>query len=198
MSSIWLASYLFLWLLVLALAVAVILLYRQLGEMYLGTSESRSRDGIRVGTRAPSTTLSDQRGVARTFPSPRPTLVVFGAPTCGPCVDLMPDLVAFAEQRPTTDFWFVSTADSAANNNFARQHRLQFPVLTDSDQRVALQYKVRVTPFAFYIDAAGVVRAKSVVNRLSQLRALVQRADAPLSPAVGRDAEKLLLEVDRD
>ncbi len=88
----------------------------------------------------------------------------------------MPELVTFAlETRGELAIVFVSGPDHDANRAFASQFSVNFPVLTQPDQRVAADYKVRVTPFAFYLDAEGVVRARGVVNRKGQLIAMVTR-----------------------
>jgi peroxiredoxin len=176
MNSVWFASYLALWVVVVVLSVMVILLYRQLGEMYLGTREGRSRDGLRLGARVPGFSLLNQHGATVTLPQRKPSIIVFGSPSCGPCTKLMPELVNFYhEVQGRIYVAFVSSADPEANQKFASENAAEFDVLTE--QRVALlgAYKVRSTPFAFYLDHDGIVRSKGIVNRNSQIRALVVR-----------------------
>lgn len=71
---------------------------------------------------------------------------------------------------------FVSGTDFASNAAFAKEYRANFSVLTRENDEMIHRYKVRVTPFAFYIDEDGVVRAKGIVNVYSQLAAMTARA----------------------
>lgn len=204
MDALFAATYVALWIFVLVLALMVILLYRQLGEMYLGAAESRSRDGLAIGSKAPAFALPDQAGRVITLPRTENTLLVFGSPTCGPCVSLMPHLVNFAlQQRGKLGVYFVSAADAAANQRFGADHQVQFPILSQNETDTADQYGVRATPFAFYLDLGDRVRAKGVVNRLSQLQALVLRGqkDTQVRPDEGfrlEQPEELIREPTRE
>ncbi len=82
MEGIWLISYIVLWAAVLALGVLVLLLYRQLGIMYLGTAEGVSRDGIDRGATAPDFALTDQHGALQRLSGyrGRPVMLLFGSP----------------------------------------------------------------------------------------------------------------------
>jgi hypothetical protein len=88
----------------------------------------------------------------------------------------MPDLAAFARDvSPTTRVAVVGAEEVERNRRFAEEFALPFPVLTQAASWMSQRYKIRSTPFAFYVDADGKVRAKGIVNRLSQLRDLVDR-----------------------
>lgn len=175
MTGALLISYLALWLLVLALAVLVLVLYRQLGELYLGTSEGRARDGLALGAKAPRFTLRDQRNAVTHFPTSASTVLVFGSPHCAPCVSLMPELAKLARSNAELRVLFVSAADYEANRRLAEEHRVEFPILTQDRESVSDDYGVRRTPFAFYIDSSGVVRSKGLVNGMGHLRSLLVR-----------------------
>src|SRR6476659_4166401 len=101
MEGIWLVSYIVLWALVVVLILLVILLYRQLGIMYLGSAEGVSRDGLAKGTTAPDFSLADQYGNVQRLSSyrGRPVLLVFGAPSCTPCRTLLPQMEEWAENH---------------------------------------------------------------------------------------------------
>src|SRR6266705_6289542 len=87
MEGIWLISYIVLWALVVVLILLVILLYRQLGIMYLGSAEGVSRDGLAPGAKAPDFSLKDQYGNPQRLSDyrGRPTVLLFGSPHCSPC-----------------------------------------------------------------------------------------------------------------
>lgn len=174
MNPAWVVSYVLLWVLVLAMAAMILLLYRQLGEIYLGTREGRSREGLGIGKHAPSFTLSDLEGQRVVVPRPTPTLLVFGTPHCGPCRQLIPDLIAFTrETTPHLHVYFVAGEDPAENRTLANGVTLPFPILTQPKFSIAEQYEVKRSPFAFYIDENSIIRDKAVVNNLEQLQRLV-------------------------
>ena len=102
MEGIWLISYIVLWLLVLTLCLLVLLLYRQLGIMYLGSAEGVSRDGLDRGKAAPDFTLTDQYGEMQRLVQYRgkPTVLIFGSPHCSPCRILLPQLHDWAKAHP--------------------------------------------------------------------------------------------------
>ena len=54
MEGVWLVSYIVLWILVLGMGVLILLLYRQLGIMYLGSAEGVSRTAWRKVPRLPT------------------------------------------------------------------------------------------------------------------------------------------------
>lgn len=102
MSLAWQILVVALWAFVLAQAVLILSLYRQFGEIYLGTREARSRDGLPLRSKAPVWTATDQ--VGRTVSSAdfagAPLLVAFAEPTCTPCKKMMPELREFAAATP--------------------------------------------------------------------------------------------------
>src|SRR5215210_2450716 len=112
MEGIWLISYIVLWVLVLALGLLVLLLYRQLGIMYLGSAEGVSRDGLPPGTKAPDFSLEDQVGNAHRLADyrGRPAVVLFGSPHCSPCRILLPQLHDWAKAHPDVAVLWLNAA----------------------------------------------------------------------------------------
>lgn len=115
--------------------------------------------------------LSDQRG--------KVVVLNFWASWCGPCRYEMP---AFQEtyeaRRDAGDFVLVAvnvTADDsrAAADRFAEQFGLTFPVPYDTTRSVANAYGVRGLPATFFIDADGILRARTYgpvpLDRLEEL-----------------------------
>src|SRR5437764_15395985 len=102
MEGIWLISYIVLWLLVVLLIGLVILLYRQLGVMNLGSAEGVSRDGLDRGAKAPDFTVTDQYGEAHRLADyhGRPVVLLFGSPHSSPCPILLPQLHDWAKAHP--------------------------------------------------------------------------------------------------
>ncbi|HEX8229097.1 MAG TPA: TlpA disulfide reductase family protein [Chloroflexia bacterium] len=167
MEGIWLVSYIVLWLVVLVLLVLVILLYRQLGIMYLGSAEGVSRDGLDIGTQVPDFSLTDQYGNLQR-PADyrgRPLLLLFGSPTCGPCKVLLPELHAWAAEHVEVGVIWLNLASHQENLRYATEMGATLPMSAHTPKDgVVERYKVRVTPFLFFLDEQGIVRAKGLAN----------------------------------
>lgn len=192
MSGPWLVSYIVLWAVVLFQGVVIVVVLRQLGIMYLGTAQGVARDGIAAGQRAPEfvasgldgghVTLADFRGM--------PLLLVFGSATCAPCRGLIPDLNAFAlEKREELRALFLCRGGVDEARGFASELSVQVPVAAHPDEELPEKFKTRVTPFAFLIDAEGVVLAKGLANNRAHLDMLLDMA-AKEAPSGERNAAR--------
>ncbi|MDQ3707599.1 MAG: redoxin domain-containing protein [Chloroflexota bacterium] len=167
MEGIWLVSYLVLWLVVLVLLVLVILLYRQLGIMYLGSAEGVSRDGLDLGAQAPDFALTDHYGNLQRSADyrGRPLLLLFGSPTCGPCKVLLPELHSWAADHPEVGVVWLNLASPEENLRYASEMGATLPMSAHTPaDGVVERFKVRVTPFLFFLDEQGIVRAKGLAN----------------------------------
>jgi methylamine dehydrogenase accessory protein MauD len=184
-------SYFVLWVLVIALTFFVLVLYRQVGEMYLGGKQGRTRDGILVGHEVPRFHATDLAGRTVEMPLGRSTLLVFAMPDCAPCRALMPDLARFARlQMPELSTVIVAGANDALNGEFGAVAGPDVAVLGQRDLVITTKYRVRSTPFAFYLDASGTVRAKGITNRFGDLEELVSRGRAN-EPTQGEPARAI-------
>jgi methylamine dehydrogenase accessory protein MauD len=167
MEGIWLVSYIVLWVLVLVLILLVLLLYRQLGIMYLGSAEGVSRDGLERGKTAPDFTLADQFGETQRLANYRgkPVVLLFGSPSCSPCRILLPQLNDWAAAHSEVGVLWLNSASPEETLKFASDTSPDFPMLAHEPKDDLLnRYRVRVTPFMFFVDETGVIRAKGLVN----------------------------------
>lgn len=180
MSGAWLVSYVVLWFGLLGLAVLVLVLYRELGEIYLGTSAGVSRDGPPIGTAAASFTLPDYRHDRFTFPRPNTAaLVVFGSQQCGPCQRLFPELATWGSRyRHQLDTVVIDISEGGLDNEIVDQLSPDVVTLWGYQARVLKDYKVRVSPFAVLIDNQGKVVAKGLVNNSQHLEDLLENGFA--------------------
>ena len=186
MEGIWLVSYIVLWIVVLVLVVLVILLYRQLGIMYLGSAEGVSRDGLEPGAQAPDFSLPDQHGnLQRSIDyRGRPLLLLFGSPNCGPCRVLLPQLHEWAADHPDVGVVWLNLASPEENARYASETGATLPMSahTPSDG-LAERFKVRVTPFLFFLDEQGIVRARGLANTRGALHMYYEQLQATRSDA---------------
>jgi methylamine dehydrogenase accessory protein MauD len=167
LEGVWLISYIVLWVLVLVLGVLVLLLYRQLGIMYLGSAEGVSRDGLERGTRAPDFSLTDQYGELQRLNNyrGRAVLLLFGSPHCSPCRILLPQLHDWARAHPDVAVLWLNAASPEESLKFVSDTGATIPVAPYApEENLMDRYRVRVTPFMFFVDENGIIRTKGLVN----------------------------------
>lgn len=150
--SVWIVSYVLLWLAVLGLSVLVVALLRQVGVLHarlqpLGVHPAG--EGPDEGELAPPLPAIDYGEAAA-------TLVTFTSPTCTVCEELAPSLRALEEQYGDVRLVEVSMGADTS------------PVFS--------AFAVRSTPYLVAVDREGVVRGKGVANSLEQAEELVEEA----------------------
>jgi methylamine dehydrogenase accessory protein MauD len=172
----WAASYVVLWLLVVALAAVVVALARQIGTLHMRLGP---RGALEVDDEGPPLDEAPQPldtvatdGAAITIGGPgQGQLIMFVSPSCNLCREVLPALsvtAAGAGLKP----YVVTDAESSDADLDPR--RLKAPVV--ADVRVPKRYEIPGTPYIVVTDSMGVVRAKGTVNNLEQLEGLVDTA----------------------
>jgi peroxiredoxin len=184
------ASYALLWVLVLAmgfLLLGVLRLYGilvwRLEELAATTPNRAGRTGLKPGTPAPDFTLPQVGGgVAslRDF-SGQPVLVVFVQPGCGPCHAIVPELNALA-RKGDPRVVVVLNADPETAREWTEEVGSVFPVLIQERWQVSKRFEVYATPFAFSIDASGMVWSAGLVGSRQQLGYVLGGAGRPPGP----------------
>jgi hypothetical protein len=172
MTGIWLASYVVLWAFVLMQAAIVIALMRQLGLRVLNTGQAISRDGLQIGSIAPSLAS----GSATSVGSSEFSVVILASRTCQPCRALIPHINSFAREiKPHAGVSLVLDEPSETVVETVHELGVAARVIRVIAARGSHDpYKVRVTPFAFLLDAEGRVIAKGLVNNGADLKTLWQ------------------------
>ena len=149
--SLWVASYVVLWLAVVVLGIAVVALLRQIGVLHariapMGTLFAG--EGPEVGSAAP--------GVGIDWDRVPITLLAFTSPTCVVCHELRPSLRALARQ------------DSSV--------RVEVIELGDETKAVFDAFSVRSTPYMVTVDRGGQVRGRGVANTMEQIEELIRES----------------------
>jgi methylamine dehydrogenase accessory protein MauD len=178
MNSIWLVSYLCLWIVVLSLVVAVSLLMRQIGLLHRRLAPSGARvenAGPQIGSSVRELDELDSQGRRVTLGSEhgKQTLLVFVSAICQACDGLAPAIRSvWKSERESTDVVIVSLGgDLVSNRAFVRRHKLEaIPYLIS--EKIGSHYSVLAPPYALLIDENGGLRAKGVVNHLEHLESL--------------------------
>ncbi len=182
MTEALLVAVLVLWLVVIALVVAVFALARQIGVLYERVAPMGALmmdEGPKVGDLSPMfnlTTLSGAR-VQVGAPGAYSTLVFFVSPTCPVCKKLLPVLRSSAKVESA---WLrvvlASDGDEAKQRAFYEKAELSdFPYVLSSD--LGMAFRVGKLPFAVLIDELGKVRAKGLINSREQLESLFTAKD---------------------
>jgi methylamine dehydrogenase accessory protein MauD len=170
-----------LWVAVVALALVVLALARQLGILHERIAPAGAlmlSSGLAVGAPAPVVDVVDLTGVAHRIGAARSddrsTLVLFVSPTCPVCKTLYPLLAASrSSEQAWLDIVLASDGEPAEQRELVRQHGLErFPYVVSA--ALGLSYQVSRLPYAVLIDAGGVLRARGLVNSREHLESLFE------------------------
>jgi methylamine dehydrogenase accessory protein MauD len=175
-------SNLVLWVVVLALTVAVFALARQIGILYERVAPMGALmmdNGPKVGAASPVFTLTDLAGrpINIGAPSLSSTLLFFLSPTCPVCKKLLPILKsAAATEKRWLSIVLASDGDEEEQRAFIRRAGLEaFPYVLSTP--LGVTYQVSKLPYAVLLDERGIVRAKGLVNSREQLESLFTAKD---------------------
>lgn len=175
MSGLWLASHVLLWVLVVVEAILLIALMRQVGTLLLRVGTSTAFDaggGPAIGAEAPWVPL--EAGDVDGGTDGRATMLVFVSLGCGMCDVLAPGLSTIASAYAASSrVYAIGKEGTDSLDAWARNKRVRVPVLSQPDAFDA--YSVSGTPYAFVIDADGVVRGSGGVNTTDQLEVLLRQ-----------------------
>ena len=179
--ALWISN-LVLWALVVALALVVAALARQLGvlhERLAPVGALATARGPAVGEPAPVLLAPDLAGGALRIggPAPAATLLFFLSPTCPVCETLLPTLLRVAaDETPRVRLLLASDGEPGEHRAFVRAHGLD-PAAYLLSAELGLRFQVAKLPYAVLIDEAGVVRAKGLVNTREHLESLFEASE---------------------
>jgi len=178
-----LVSNVVLWLAVLVLIAVVVALVRQIGllhERVFPVGALVTPGGLRAGEAAPPVTIDDLGGrpvrVGGADEAGRSTLLFFLSPTCPVCKTLLPVVTRLAAaERPPARVLLASDGDPTEHRPFVERERLgDIPYVLSTE--LGVLYQVAKLPYAVLIDAAGILRAKGLVNTREHLESLFEAA----------------------
>lgn len=150
--SVWIASYVLLWLAVLGLSLAVVALLRQIGVLHARLHPM----GVHFGGEGPElgSVAAPVAGLA--YADAPLTLLAFTSPTCEVCKVLRPSLDAITRSY--------------------RDVQVRILDLDDATQPTFSAFNVRSTPYVVAVDADGTVKGRGVANSLEQVEELMAEA----------------------
>jgi peroxiredoxin len=140
------------------------------------------RGGLRPGKRAPDFTLVGTRGgdVSLHDFVGRKVLLVFTQTGCGPCEEIAPELKRLVNDN--IQVLVVNKGVVSETRQWAARLDLPFPVLIQDDLTISRKYEVFATPFAFLIDARGVVIASGIILTKQHLGYILADGDRRSAP----------------
>jgi methylamine dehydrogenase accessory protein MauD len=164
--------------LTLVLAVLIFGLARQVGvlhERVAPMGAMTSDRGPEVGELAPTLSAATLAGVPVTVGGPssrgRTRLLLFVSPACPVCKKLLPIACSFVNAE-RLDIVLVGDGDVAEQRSMVQRLALErFPYI--NSPQVGMAFHVGKLPYAILIDAAGVIRAKGLVNNREHLESLL-------------------------
>jgi methylamine dehydrogenase accessory protein MauD len=172
-----------LWLVVIAMALMMWVMLRQIGVLYervAPVGALMDSAGPEVGEASPVFPLQSLTGgtVHVGGSGARAMLVFFLSPTCPVCKQLLPVLNDIrSSESAWLDVVLASDGDREKHIEFIDRRKLAgFPYVLSSD--LGIGYRVQRLPFAVLLDRTGIVRAKGLINNREQLESLFNALDA--------------------
>src|SRR5262249_15601877 len=125
--------------------------------------------GLDVGQKAPDFSAADLDGktqrLSTVTAASRATVVYFWATWCPPCIGEFRELETLSRRLKNQGVTLLSInfKDTAsAAKTFADEAGTSFPVLLDTDGKIAAQFLVWPLPAIFVLDAKGIVHHKII------------------------------------
>lgn len=171
-----------LFLMVVALTVALLALGRQVGILFERVSPMGALvndSGPEVGQQTPLFNLPSLTGGSVALgPKPgRSTLVFFLSPTCPVCKKLLPIIKSVRKAEGSwLDVVFASDGEKAQHQGFIETAELSsYPYVVSTE--LGLAYRVARLPYAVLLDQNGTIRAKGLINSREQFDSLFNAFD---------------------
>src|SRR3569833_1318725 len=125
-----------------------------------------NRSGLPAGATAPDFRIQGLHGgeIALGDHRGKRVLLVFSAPTCGPCNLVTPELERLHRCSAHVQVLMVSRGDLEANLAKAADQHLTFPIGLQRQWEISREYALFATPVAYLIDANGIVEQEPAVG----------------------------------
>lgn len=159
------------WLVGMAIALALILV-----TAVFAAGSGSQKPAPNIGRIAPDFSLKGIDGktvkLKSVIGNNKVTILNFWATWCPPCRAEIPEFIEFANRNQTEKVAILAVniqEDTNKVKEFAKTNRMKFPILLDSDGKVAQTYQIYAIPTTFFIDGSGIIREK-VEGSLSRSR----------------------------
>jgi methylamine dehydrogenase accessory protein MauD len=176
--TVLIVSQVLLWIVVIALAVTVLALARQIGVLHERVAPAGALingAGPGVGEKSPRLEVHALAGNAITIGAPlaagKALLMLFVSQTCPICKKLIPIALDFGKSE-RLDVLFVGDADLAEQKKLIAQFGLDEHCFINGAE-IGMTYRVDKLPYAVLLDDQGVIAAKGLVNSREHFESLI-------------------------
>lgn len=173
-----LVSQLMLWVAVIALAIVVLALARQVGvlhERIAPVGALALGRGPQTGESAPRLTVRTLAGGTVEIGGPLPEgplrLLFFVSPTCPICKSLLPTVKSFV-QSEHLDLLLIGDGDADEQRQMAQRHAVELERFANAPE-VGRAFQVAKLPYAVLLSTAGIIAAQGLVNSREHLESLI-------------------------
>ncbi len=173
-----------LWILVIALAVTVYALTRQIGVLYERVAPAGAlmlNQALKVDDAAPKLSVQTLAGATQDIGpvhdatgANKAQLLFFLAPDCPICKSLLPVVKSLAKREQGVEIVLASDGDDQAEHNryVTEQGLLDFPYVLS--ELLGKSYGVSKLPYAVLIRANGTIGSLGIVNSREHLESLFE------------------------
>ena len=182
-TTIGLISYLVLWVVVISQVVLTLALARLVGQVSRRIPPAGARlidPGPEIGDFVESWEGIDLLGNTVSFRFPRDLglFFLYVSPHCSVCAGLLPSAKRFFREiaAEAEGVWVMALGTRETQINYARQNGL-VQQLVLAEEQLPPSWRLGGAPFGLWVDAAGQVKAKGMVDRREHLESLRQAAE---------------------
>ncbi len=178
-----------LWIVVIALALVVLALARQVGVLHERVAPAGAlmpTNGPKVGELTEAISIADINGHTVSVGGPNPggmtTLVMFISPTCPVCKSLVPTAKSLAStEKNRLKLVFASDGDKIEQHQvYAKDLDLgKYPYVLS--EKLGMSFEVSKLPFAALIGADGTLQSKGLVNTREHMESLIEAMDTGIA-----------------
>lgn len=172
-------SQVLLWIVILALGIAVFALTRQVGVLYERIAPAGAlaiNQSLKVGAQAPMMKVEtlDGKKIDVASGSARARLYFFLSPACPVCKTLLPALRSLAKyERRSIDVILASDGEVQAHRSFVQMHRLEgFDYVLSEILGRAMG--VSKLPYAVLVNGDATIASFGIVNSREHLESLIE------------------------
>ncbi|MGQ0619592.1 MAG: thioredoxin-like domain-containing protein [Panacagrimonas sp.] len=179
MNEALIVSQVILWVVVLALGIAVLALARQVGVLYERVAPAGAlamNASLKVGSRVPTMRVQTLAGTSLEVgaASERARLMFFLSPDCPVCKKLLPVLRSVArDERKAVELILASDGEIAEHREFVRKEHLE-PYSYVLSETLGRTFGVSKLPYAVLLKEDGTIASFGIVNSREHLESLIE------------------------
>ena len=145
----------------------IVVLASILVSVVIAAGPNYQRPAPQVGRTAPDFNLKSIENSTQSLKSiiakNKVTILNFWATWCPPCRAEIPEFIKFLKEHQGDKVALIAVnlqEDSKKVRDFAKKAGTNFPILLDSDGKVAQTYQIYAIPTTFFIDSSGTIQEK--------------------------------------